>query len=51
MFEHLGFEVLKLDRVAYGPVTKEGLARGGTRSLTRQEIRQLKALAGMEQTT
>jgi 23S rRNA pseudouridine2605 synthase len=46
MFEALGYEVLKLDRVAYGPVTKEGLARGGTRSLTRGEIRTLKEMAG-----
>ena len=46
MFESLGYEVLKLDRVAYGPVTKAGLARGGTRSLTRSEIRSLKEMAG-----
>jgi 23S rRNA pseudouridine2605 synthase len=46
MFEDLGYEVLKLDRVAYGPVTKEGLARGATRSLSRPEIRQLKTMAG-----
>jgi len=46
MFEALGYGVLRLDRVAYGPVTKEGLARGGTRSLTRAEIRALKKLAG-----
>ena len=46
MFETLGYEVLKLDRVAYGPVTKAGLARGGTRSLTRSEIRSLKEMAG-----
>ncbi len=47
MFESLGYEVKKLDRVAYGPITKEGLARGGTRSLTRPEVRQLRKLAGM----
>jgi len=46
MFEALGYDVQKLDRVAYGPVTKEGLARGGTRSLTRGEIRTLKEMAG-----
>ncbi len=49
MFEHLGYTVIKLDRVAYGPVTKEGLARGGTRSLTRSELRALRALAGIEE--
>ncbi|MBM2841631.1 MAG: Pseudouridine synthase [Bacteroidetes bacterium] len=51
MFEALGYEVKKLDRVAYGPVTKEGLARGGTRSLTRQEVRKLKELAGIPEST
>jgi len=48
MFEHLGYEVAKLDRVAYGPVTKDGLARGGTRSLTKPELRQLKEIAGIK---
>jgi pseudouridine synthase len=48
MFESLGYEVKKLDRVAFGPITKEGLKRGETRSLTRAEVRQLKKLAGLE---
>ena len=48
MLESLGYDVLKLDRVAYGPVTKRGLARGESRSLTRQEIRELKRLAGLD---
>jgi 23S rRNA pseudouridine2605 synthase len=46
MFEHFGYEVKKLERVAYGPVTKEGLARGGVRSLTKQEVRKLREMAG-----
>jgi len=46
MFEHFGYEVVKLDRAAYGPVTHTRLARGETRSLTRQEIRALKTMAG-----
>lgn len=49
MFETLGYEVTKLERVAYGPITKEGLPRGATRSLTRGEIRKLKKLAGIEE--
>lgn len=49
MFEELGYEVKKLDRVAYGPVTTEGLPRGATRSLSPQEIRKLKSLAGIEE--
>jgi pseudouridine synthase len=48
MFETLGYEVVKLDRVAYGPVTKHGLARGESRSLTRKEVRALRTLAGLE---
>lgn len=47
MFEKLGYEVTKLDRIAYGPVTKDGIARGGTRSLTRSEVRALKNMAGI----
>ena len=47
MFESLGYEVTKLDRVAYGPITKEGLARGATRKLAHGEIQELKQLAGM----
>ncbi|MER3523777.1 MAG: pseudouridine synthase [Ignavibacteria bacterium] len=47
MFESLGYDVKKLDRVAYGPVTKEGLRRGEVRSLTRAEVRALMEMAGM----
>jgi 23S rRNA pseudouridine2605 synthase len=46
MFEALGYEVKKLDRVAYGPITKEGLSRGQTRPLTHSEVRKLKEMAG-----
>ncbi len=48
MFEHFGYDVRKLDRVAYGPVTKSGLARGESRSLTKLEVRRLKELAGVD---
>ncbi len=47
MFEHFGYRVRKLDRVAYGPITKTGLGRGETRSLTKSEVRALKELAGI----
>jgi 23S rRNA pseudouridine2605 synthase len=47
MFEELGYEVTKLDRVAYGPVTTGGLPRGATRSLTHAELRKLRTLAGL----
>ncbi len=48
MFESFEYDVRKLDRVAYGPVTKEGLPRGATRALTPREIRELKRVAGIE---
>ncbi len=48
MFEKLGYEVAKLDRVAYGPVTREALPRGAMRSLTHAELRQLRKLAGID---
>jgi 23S rRNA pseudouridine2605 synthase len=47
MFEHFGYTVAKLDRVAYGPVTTEGLARGATRRLAPAELRRLRQMAGM----
>jgi 23S rRNA pseudouridine2605 synthase len=47
MFETLGYEVQKLDRVAYGPVTKEGLARGAFRRLAPAEVRALRRQAGL----
>ena len=50
MFEFLGYTVTRLDRVAYGPVTKRGLARGEVRSLTRQEIHTLRRLGGLDDT-
>jgi 23S rRNA pseudouridine2605 synthase len=49
MFELLGYAVRKLDRVAYGPVTKSGLGRGESRSLTKLEVRRLKELAGIDE--
>lgn len=49
MFESLGYDVEKIDRVAYGPVTKEGLARGAHRKLSHAEVRELRRLAGDEE--
>jgi 23S rRNA pseudouridine2605 synthase len=48
MFEHFGYEVMRLDRVAYGPVTKEGLPRGAVRKLTVPEVAELRRLAGLD---
>lgn len=49
MFEALGYQVEKLDRVAYADITYEGLKRGGWRHLTKSEIRTLKQVSGMEE--
>ena len=42
IFEHLGYEVKKLDRTYYAGLTKKDLPRGRHRSLTKQEIIMLK---------
>lgn len=38
IFEHLGYRIVALDRVAYGPLTKKSLPRGTFRALTPQEV-------------
>ncbi len=45
MFEALGYEVVKLDRVIYANLDKQGLARGQWRNLTEKEVSQLKRVA------
>lgn len=42
IFEHLGYEVTKLDRVMFGSLTKKDLPRGKWRHLTPREIGILK---------
>lgn len=42
IFEHLGYEVVKLDRTYYAGLTKKNLARGMYRPLTKEEVRMLK---------
>lgn len=44
VFEKLGYNVIKLDRVMYAGLTKWGLTRGQWRFLTEQEIINLKNL-------
>lgn len=44
MFEHLGYEVIKLDRVAFAGLTKKDLPRGKYRFLTEKEVSFLKML-------
>lgn len=44
IFEHLGYEVVKLDRVVYGNLTKKDLPRGRWRYLEEHEMIQIKHL-------
>ena len=45
IFELLNYKVEKLDRVMFGPLTKKNLPRGKWRTLTKDEIRNLKAFS------
>ena len=42
IFEHLGYEVVRLDRTSYAGLTKKDLSRGRWRYLTEKEIIRLK---------
>ncbi len=42
MFDHLGYKVVKLDRVYFAGLTKKDLARGQWRFLTEKEVNMLK---------
>ncbi|MDC6365525.1 MULTISPECIES: pseudouridine synthase [Flavobacteriaceae] len=44
IFEHLGYEVTKLDRVIFAGLTKKDLPRGHWRHLTEQEVVNLKMI-------
>ena len=44
IFEHLGYEVIKLDRVVFAGLTKKDLPRGHWRHLTEQEVINLRML-------
>ena len=41
MFEHLGYKVIRLDRVFFAGLTKKNLPRGKYRFLTEKEISML----------
>ena len=45
IFEHLGYNVEKLDRVVFAGLTKKDLPRGHWRRLTQQEVINLKNLS------
>ena len=46
MFEHLGYKVVKLDRVSFAGLTKKNVPRGKYRFLTEREVGFLKMLVG-----
>ncbi len=46
IFEHLGYQVTRLDRVFYGGLTKKDLPRSGYRTLTDREVIMLKHFTG-----
>lgn len=43
MFESLGYEVIQLERIAFGPLKITGLGKGDYRTLREKEIRSLKS--------
>ena len=43
IFEHLGYQILRLDRVFFAGITKKNLPRGHWRFLTEDEVNILKA--------
>ena len=43
LFEHLGYKVVKLDRVFFAGLTKKGISRGKWRMLNTREVSKLKA--------
>jgi 23S rRNA pseudouridine2605 synthase len=45
IFEHLGYKIMKLDRVVFASLTKKDLPRGKWRHLRQEEINFLKMLS------
>ncbi|MCS7028208.1 MAG: rRNA pseudouridine synthase [Bacteroidia bacterium] len=48
LFEHLGYQIEKLDRIIYAGLTKRALPRGKFRFLTEEEIHALRKMVGLE---
>lgn len=48
IFEHLGYNVRKLDRVVFGPLTKKDMPRGRWRFLTEAEVGMMKMISSAE---
>ena len=50
IFEHIGYEVKKLDRVVFAGLTKKDVPRGRWRFLTEMEVANLKMITGKKKT-
>lgn len=48
LFETLGYEVEKLDRVSFAGLTHRGMKRGDVRPLTNSEVHALRRITGLE---
>ena len=48
LFEHFGYEVIRLHRARYATIMVTGLSRGEYRHLTRDEVRTLRRAVGLE---
>lgn len=48
IFEHLNYNVTKLDRISFGGLTYDGLKRGEVRNLSAKEVNYLKVLVELE---
>ncbi len=49
MFENVGYQIKKLERVAFAGLTADGVARGEWRFLNRNEVRHLKSLKPVQE--
>jgi 23S rRNA pseudouridine2605 synthase len=49
LFETLGYDVEKLDRIRFASLTHRGMKRGDVRPLTNSEVHTLKRLTGLEE--
>lgn len=48
LFEHFGYEVIRLDRKVYAGISTRGLARGEWRRLDRKEVSMLRRMVNLE---
>jgi 23S rRNA pseudouridine2605 synthase len=48
IFDKCGYDVLKLDRRSFGPLTSKGLARGEYRHLTKDEVATIEKMVKLD---